>query len=123
MSAKRTITSILLSALFQTCKTPEPALYAPSIETIAFAGFAPQAVDLNQTVRSISITMPPTLADFKLKATVQLTPHTEISSGLLPDGTLDLSNYCPCANFRGQAAQKIVLRNTNDGGTGEYQLV
>lgn len=102
-------------------------MHSPSIETIALAGFAPQAINLNQTLRTITIVPPASLTDLKLKATVALTPNTEIIDGLLPDGTLDLSDYCPCTKVGitaiGQLAQTIRLRNTVDQGIGTYQVL
>lgn len=127
MNYKLIVALTLLPSLFQTCKTEEP-LYSPSIKSISFTGFAPEDVELNQTLRTITIMMPATVTDFSLKSMVELTPNTEIVSGLLPDGTLDLSNYCPCTDVSnrmatGRAAQQIVLRNTNDNGTGAYWLI
>ena len=127
MKTQRIIGVILVSVLCQTCKPEEPALYNPSIKAVSFTGFSPENVVLNQTIRTITLTMPTTITNFKVKANVDLTPDTEIINGLLPDGTLDLSGYCPCSNVNitsdGQLAKTISLRNTVDNGTGTYLVL
>ena len=126
MKGKIILATLCASVMLQACKQEE-SFYTPSIKAISFAAFSAGGAELNQTFRTITLTMPTSVTDLTLKSTIELSPNTEITDGLLPDGTLDLSDYCPCSKtgvaVPGQLAKTIRLRNTVDNGSGTYLLL
>lgn len=89
----------------------------PAIKSISFVGIPNRDVQFDAGNARITVRMPAVL-DGGLKPVVRLSDGA-VLTGLLPDGTIDLSKFCYCGS---NSAEDRYLRVSRQGATGTYEL-
>lgn len=89
----------------------------PAIKSISFEGISDRDVQFDAGNSRITVHMPAVL-DGGLKPVVKLSEGATLT-GLLPDGTIDLSKFCYCGS---NSAEDRYLRVSRQGVTGTYEL-